>query len=141
MKHKKRDNERKTQDGLSPAILQVLRQHCPEGTLPDGTPVHVVLSGLGSDFYLANDGSVLVDMYFDEPDFQSSIRKASLEEVWKALRILGRRPEMSVLLTALPIAPQGSQDCKECLASGWKHIDGIQVDLVCFTCHGIGWTP
>ena len=30
---------------------------------------------------------------------------------------------------------------REGLAAGWKHIDGIQVDLVCFTCHGIGWTP
>lgn len=89
---------------LGPDAVALLSETFPETTLPDGRPARLIVTTLGTDVYLTGD-TFTVDGYWDEPDKASKFRKASQEEAWKTLRILGTPPTCRPCSASSPVRP------------------------------------
>jgi len=93
--------------------------------------------GLGPAVYLAADGRVVWDGWYEWTEAAPTIRNAYMSVVVGA-----SKTGVTDLLKLLPPRPPDAIDCSACGTTGWTDLvdaDGKPFQIVCHKCAGLGW--
>jgi hypothetical protein len=106
------------------------RKNDPASFSIDGKGLRIY-GDVGGAGYIRLDGTVFTEPW-DEVDAEYTDDPNLLYTVI----VVGAKTRPA-LRELLPDRPQDAMDCRDCGGTGWVAVGGG--DLVCGTCHGLGW--
>lgn len=95
--------------------------------------------GLGPALFLAFDGRVIVDDYFNETGVYEV---SDSKEAWMAVAMEAELWGVPELRRLLPERAADAVNCLQCKGSGWFRwptTEGGQGRVVCWECGALGW--
>jgi hypothetical protein len=128
-------------DDLVPRLRELRSRQKPWSDLVDAEDVVHLYYGLGPALFLAFDGRVIMDDYFNETGVYEV---SDPKEAWVAVAVGADLWGVPELRRLLPERPAGAADCPQCKGSGRlrpaeEHSQG---GLFCWECGALGWlTP
>jgi hypothetical protein len=126
-------------DDLVPRLRELQSRQNPWNDLIEAEDVVHLYYGLGPALFLAFDGRVIVDDYFNET---GAYEVTDPKEAWTAVAIGADVWGVPELRRLLPERPPGAVDCPDCKGSGWLRwpsADGRERSVVCERCGALGW--
>ena len=124
---------------IPPDMMDEIRAKAARRDVPPHGKLYVLESSIGSDGYATADGRILYDGGGDSLDFEGHLGEASDSDATMIIRAAADLLGLATLLSLLPVAPDDALTCPQCVATGWSHLDGRRIEVVCHKCSGVGW--
>jgi hypothetical protein len=126
-------------EDLVPRLRELRSRQNPWNDLIEAEDVVHLYYGMGPALFLAFDGRVIVDDYWNETGVYEV---TDPKEAWIAVAIGADVWDVPELLRLLPERPLGAVDCPDCKGSGWLRwpsTEDRKRSVVCPRCGALGW--